>query len=64
MSQLAQQLHKIKSQQKINTVMPNAPQPTLILDKNVATTTSADIFYTMAIIAYAKLLKDSPSLKI
>ena len=43
--------------------MPQQKQPTLILDQHTATNTSADIFYTMAVIAYAKLLKQQPNLK-
>jgi len=57
MSSLAQQLNKIKHKQRINSVVPNAQQPTMMLDKHTATTTSADIFYTMAVIAYSKLVK-------
>lgn len=63
MSALAQQLTKIKHQQRATSVAPNAPQPTLLLDKHTATTTSHDIFYTMAVIAYAKLIKEDPTLK-
>ena len=64
MSNLAQQLNKIKHQQRSTSLTPNAQQPTLILDKHTATTTSPDIFYTMAVIAYARLSKEDPSIKI
>jgi Na+/citrate or Na+/malate symporter len=44
-------------------VGPNQQQPTLLLTSQQATTTSADIFYTMALIAYSKLVKQQPELK-
>ena len=37
--------------------MPQQQQPTIMFDKHVASTASADLFYTMAVIAYSKLAK-------
>jgi hypothetical protein len=64
MSSLAQQLTKIKHTQRHTPLAPNAQQPTILMDRHTATTTSADIFYTMAVIAYAKLAKEDPSIKL
>ena len=63
MTSLAEQLKTIRHKQPVLSNAPNQQQPTLIFDKHAATTTSADVFYTMAIIAYAKLVKEQPTLQ-
>lgn len=57
MSSLSKQLQSIKTHQRALKVAPNQQQPTLILDRHMATTTSSDLIYTMAVVAYARLLK-------
>lgn len=63
MTSLSQQLQTIRQVQRSLQVAPNQAQPTLILSTHLATTTSADLIYTLAVIAYSKLLKDQPSIK-
>lgn len=63
MTSLAQQLQTIRQAQRSLQAAPNQPQPTLILSTHLATTTSPDLIYTLAIIAYSKLLKEQPSIK-
>lgn len=63
MSSLAQQLQTIRNSQRSLKVTPNQVQPTLLLDTHTATTTSSDLIFTMAVIAYSKLLKEQPVLK-
>ena len=64
MTSLTQQLSTLKDKQRALPVGPNQQQPTLLLNKHQATTTSSDIFYTMAVLSFAKLAKEQPSLKI
>jgi len=61
---LSQQLINLKTIQNTNQISPHQHQPTLLLNKNIAATTSQDLIYTSAIIAYSKLVKEKPSLKI
>lgn len=63
MSSLAQQLQNIKHSQRALGVLPNQMQPTLILDRHTATSTSSDLIYTMAVVSYAKLVKQHASIK-
>jgi hypothetical protein len=64
MSALTQQLQKIKDAQRALKVAPQQQQPTLIFDSHTATTTSHDLFYTLAIISYSKLINAQPSLRV
>ena len=57
MTSLSQQLSTLKHQQRAVSVTPQQQQPTLVLDRHTATTASSDLFYTMAVIAYSKLVK-------
>lgn len=51
MSQLAQQLNKLK-QYNVLSIAPGAPKPTLILNQQTARCTTIDVLLTMAIIGY------------
>lgn len=64
MSSLSRQLSTLKSNTRALPSTPNLPKPTLLLTQHTATTTSSDIIYTMAVIAYASLVKKVPTLKI
>ena len=63
MSSLAQQLQNIKHGQRSLGVLPNQQQPTLILDRHTATSTSSDLIFTMAVVSYAKLVKQHAAIK-
>jgi len=64
MTSLASQLQQIKNNQRAIRVAPNQQQPTLLLDAHTATTTSHDLIFTMAIVAYGKMLKNHRELKL
>ena len=63
MTSLQQQLTSLKNNQRATSVAPNRPQPSLLLPTHTATSASHDIFFTMAVIAYAKLIKEQPNIK-
>lgn len=62
MSLLSQQLGKIKETQRVLKIGVQQ-QPTLLLDTNTASNASHDLFYTLAIISYSKMLSVQPLLK-
>ena len=64
MTQLATQLQTLKRNKLTQPLAPLAQQPTLILPKHTASTISTDIVYTMAVIAYSKLVKEDERIKV
>jgi hypothetical protein len=63
MSQLSQQLSKIKTSQRQIKIGPSPLQPTILLDAQTARSTSIDIIYTMAVLSYANLIKSNQHIR-
>ena len=62
MSALAKQLQQLQDKQRAGGVGPHQSQHTLLLDKATAKSTSNDLLFTTALLAYHQLCKQQPAL--